>query len=77
MIYREQGHKTHGLRCVRHHPAGQDGLVHISQISNERVGSDVGDKLREGEVVKVKVCWKWTKQGRIRLSMKAPPGHWF
>jgi polyribonucleotide nucleotidyltransferase len=48
---------------------GKDGLVHISQISNERV-ERVGDKLREGEVVKVKVL-EVDKQGRIRLSMKA------
>ena len=48
---------------------GKDGLVHISQISNERV-EKVSDKLREGEVVKVKVL-EVDKQGRIRLSMKA------
>ncbi|MDH3468423.1 MAG: polyribonucleotide nucleotidyltransferase [Gammaproteobacteria bacterium] len=48
---------------------GRDGLVHISQISNERV-ENVSDKLSEGEVVKVKVL-EVDKQGRIRLSMKA------
>jgi len=48
---------------------GKDGLVHISQISHERV-ERVGDKLREGEVVRVKVL-EVDKQGRIRLSMKA------
>ena len=48
---------------------GKDGLVHISQISRERV-ENVGDKLREGEVVRVKVL-EVDKQGRIRLSMKA------
>jgi len=48
---------------------GKDGLVHISQISNERV-ENVSDKLSEGEVVKVKVL-EIDKQGRIRLSMKA------
>jgi polyribonucleotide nucleotidyltransferase len=48
---------------------GKDGLVHISQISNERV-ENVGDKLSEGDVVKVKVL-EIDKQGRIRLSMKA------
>jgi polyribonucleotide nucleotidyltransferase len=47
---------------------GKDGLVHISQISNERVNS-VSDKLQEGQVVKVKVL-EIDKQGRIRLSMK-------
>jgi polyribonucleotide nucleotidyltransferase len=48
---------------------GRDGLVHISQISHERV-ERVGDKLREGEQVRVKVL-EVDKQGRIRLSMKA------
>jgi polyribonucleotide nucleotidyltransferase len=48
---------------------GKDGLVHISQISDERV-EKVSDKLNEGDVVKVKVL-EIDKQGRIRLSMKA------
>ncbi|MCR4347427.1 MAG: polyribonucleotide nucleotidyltransferase [Sulfuricaulis sp.] len=48
---------------------GKDGLVHISQISRERV-ENVADKLKEGEMVKVKVL-EVDKQGRIRLSMKA------
>jgi polyribonucleotide nucleotidyltransferase len=48
---------------------GKDGLVHISQISHERV-EKVSDKLSEGETVKVKVL-EVDKQGRIRLSMKA------
>jgi len=48
---------------------GKDGLVHISQISNERV-ENVGDKLSEGDTVRVKVL-EIDKQGRIRLSMKA------
>ncbi|OOZ41715.1 polyribonucleotide nucleotidyltransferase [Solemya pervernicosa gill symbiont] len=48
---------------------GKDGLVHISQISNERV-EKVSDKLTEGDVIKVKVL-EVDKQGRIRLSMKA------
>jgi len=48
---------------------GKDGLVHISQISQERV-ENVSDKLSEGEIVKVKVL-EIDKQGRIRLSMKA------
>tara|TARA_Y100000588_G_C14170106_1_gene888722 strand:+ start:177 stop:917 length:741 start_codon:yes stop_codon:yes gene_type:complete len=47
---------------------GRDGLVHISQISEERV-EKVSDKLSEGELVKVKVL-EIDKQGRIRLSMK-------
>jgi polyribonucleotide nucleotidyltransferase len=48
---------------------GKDGLVHISQICEERV-EKVSDKLSEGDVVKVKVL-EVDKQGRIRLSMKA------
>ena len=47
----------------------KEGLVHISQISDERVES-VSDKLSEGDVVKVKVL-EIDRQGRIRLSMKA------
>ncbi len=47
---------------------GKDGLVHISQISNERV-EKVSDKLTEGDVVKVKVL-EVDRQGRVRLSMK-------
>ncbi|MBI1195137.1 MAG: polyribonucleotide nucleotidyltransferase [Gammaproteobacteria bacterium] len=48
---------------------GKDGLVHISQISDERV-ENVSDKLSEGEIIRVKVM-EIDKQGRIRLSMKA------
>ncbi|MGD8795890.1 MAG: polyribonucleotide nucleotidyltransferase, partial [Thiohalophilus sp.] len=48
---------------------GKDGLVHVSQICEERV-ENVSDKLKEGEMVKVKVL-EIDKQGRIRLSMKA------
>ncbi|HET7371684.1 MAG TPA: polyribonucleotide nucleotidyltransferase [Gammaproteobacteria bacterium] len=48
---------------------GRDGLVHISQISEERV-EKVSDKLSEGDVIKVKVL-EVDRQGRIRLSMKA------
>ena len=48
---------------------GRDGLVHVSQISHERV-ENVSDKLSEGETVRVKVL-EIDKQGRIRLSMKA------
>jgi polyribonucleotide nucleotidyltransferase len=47
---------------------GKQGLVHISQISYERV-ANVSDKLSEGQVVKVKVL-EIDRQGRIRLSMK-------
>ncbi|MCZ6804525.1 MAG: polyribonucleotide nucleotidyltransferase [Proteobacteria bacterium] len=48
---------------------GKDGLVHISQICEERV-ENVSDKLSEGEMVKVKVL-EVDRQGRVRLSMKA------
>jgi polyribonucleotide nucleotidyltransferase len=48
---------------------GKDGLVHISQISEERV-EKVSDKLSEGDVIQVKVL-EVDRQGRIRLSMKA------
>jgi len=47
---------------------GKDGLVHISQISDERV-EKVSDKLSEGDIVKVKVL-EIDRQGRVRLSMK-------
>ena len=47
---------------------GRDGLVHISQISNERV-ERVSDKLKEGDSVRVKVL-EVDRQGRVRLSMK-------
>jgi len=48
---------------------GRDGLVHISQLSNDRV-ENVTDVVKEGDTVKVKVL-EVDKQGRIRLSMKA------
>ena len=48
---------------------GKDGLLHISQIANERVNA-VGDYLKEGQVVRVKVI-ETDDKGRIRLSMKA------
>jgi polyribonucleotide nucleotidyltransferase len=48
---------------------GKDGLVHISQISENRV-QNVADELSEGQTVRVKVL-EVDKQGRIRLSMKA------
>jgi polyribonucleotide nucleotidyltransferase len=47
---------------------GRDGLVHISQISNERV-ERVSDKLKEGDLIRVKVL-EVDRQGRIRLSMR-------
>jgi len=48
---------------------GKDGLLHISQIANERVNA-VADYLKEGQIVKVKVV-ETDDKGRVRLSMKA------
>ncbi len=48
---------------------GRDGLLHISQIANERV-SQVSDYLKEGQKVRVKVL-EADEKGRVRLSMKA------
>jgi polyribonucleotide nucleotidyltransferase len=48
---------------------GRDGLVHISQIANERI-ANVGDYLKEGQQVRVKVL-ETDERGRIRLSIKA------
>lgn len=47
---------------------GKDGLVHISQIAEERVNS-VSDYLKEGQKVKVK-CLDVDQRGRIKLSIK-------
>jgi len=51
---------------------GRDGLVHISQISNERV-ERVSDKLKEGDQIRVKVL-EVDRQGRVRLSMRDVEG---
>ena len=48
---------------------GKDGLLHISQIANERV-NNVSDHLKEGQAVRVKVL-EADEKGRLRLSMKA------
>jgi polyribonucleotide nucleotidyltransferase len=48
---------------------GKDGLLHISQIANERVNA-VSDHLKEGQQVRVKVL-EADDKGRLRLSMKA------
>jgi len=48
---------------------GKDGLLHISQISNERINT-VAEHLKEGQVVRVKVL-EADEKGRLRLSMKA------
>jgi len=48
---------------------GKDGLLHISQIANERVNA-VADYLKEGQVVRVKVL-ETDDRGRLKLSMKA------
>jgi polyribonucleotide nucleotidyltransferase len=47
---------------------GRDGMVHVSQICEERV-QNVSDKLTVGDVVKVRIM-EIDKQGRIRLTMK-------
>ncbi len=52
---------------------GKDGLLHISQISHERI-ANVADHLKEGQVVKVKVL-ELDDKGRMRLSMKALVPH--
>jgi polyribonucleotide nucleotidyltransferase len=48
---------------------GRDGLLHISQIANERV-EKVADYVKEGQTVRVKVL-EADEKGRLRLSMKA------
>jgi len=48
---------------------GRDGLLHVSQIANERV-NQVSDYVKEGQVVRVKVI-EADDKGRLRLSMKA------
>jgi polyribonucleotide nucleotidyltransferase len=48
---------------------GRDGLLHVSQIANERV-NNVGDYVKEGQTVRVKVL-ETDERGKIRLSMKA------
>ncbi|MER2553253.1 MAG: polyribonucleotide nucleotidyltransferase [Thauera sp.] len=48
---------------------GRDGLLHVSQIANERV-NNVSDYVKEGQVVRVKVL-ETDERGKIRLSMKA------
>jgi len=50
---------------------GRDGLLHISQIANERV-EKVADYVSEGQVIRVKVL-EADEKGRLRLSMKAVP----
>ena len=47
----------------------RDGLLHVSQIANERV-NQVSDYVKEGQVVRVKVI-EADDKGRLRLSMKA------
>jgi polyribonucleotide nucleotidyltransferase len=52
---------------------GKDGLLHISQIANERVNA-VADYLKEGQLVRVKVL-ETDDRGRLKLSMKAAEGN--
>ncbi len=51
---------------------GQDGLLHVSEISDEYV-SDVADVLKVGDEIKVKVV-EIDNSGKVRLSMRANPG---
>ena len=69
MIYEGRVQKLMDFGAFVNILPGKDGLVHISQISNERVES-VADKLSEGDMVTVKVL-EVDRQGRVRLSMKA------
>ncbi|KAF1015312.1 MAG: polyribonucleotide nucleotidyltransferase [Burkholderia sp.] len=55
--------------AIVHLLSGRDGLLHISEIVNERV-KDINDYLKEGQVVKVKVI-QVDEKGRVRLSAKA------
>ena len=48
---------------------GTDGMVHISELTNERV-KNVTDVVKEGDIIKVKVI-DVDNRGRIRLSRKA------
>ena len=48
---------------------GKDGLLHISEIANERV-KEVKDYLQEGQIVRVKLLAA-DERGRLRLSLKA------
>src|SRR6266702_4850948 len=48
---------------------GKDGLLHISEIANERI-KDINDYLKDGQQVKVKVI-QTDEKGRVRLSAKA------
>ena len=48
---------------------GKDGLLHISEIVNERI-KDINDYLKEGQIVRVKVI-QTDEKGRVRLSAKA------
>ena len=48
---------------------GRDGLLHVSQIANERVAK-VEDYLKEGQIVRIKAI-EADDKGRLRLSMKA------
>ena len=55
--------------AIVHVMPGKDGLLHISQIANERVNA-VADYLKEGQQVRVKVL-ETDERGRLKLSMKA------
>ena len=67
---RGQGRQLMDPRRVRHDPSRARTVSCTSQISNEHV-EKVSDKLKEGDIVKVKVPRRSTSRGRIRPSMKA------
>ena len=68
-IYEGTGQRLLDFGAIVQLLPGKDGLLHISQIANERV-NQVSDYLKEGQQVRVKVI-EADEKGRVRLSMKA------
>ncbi len=66
---RQASGQRHGLRCIRADMPGKDGLVHISELSEERVGK-TSDVVKEGDKVDVKLV-AIDDRGRLQLTMKA------
>src|SRR5215210_5403114 len=69
VIYNGKVVKTADFGAFVNFLGARDGLVHISELANERVNA-VSDHLKEGQIVKVKVL-EADDKGRVRLSMKA------
>ncbi|MBY0429187.1 MAG: S1 RNA-binding domain-containing protein, partial [Alphaproteobacteria bacterium] len=69
MIYEGKVVKIMDFGAFVNFLGGKDGLVHISELANQRVGK-VTDVVKEGDVVKVK-CLGTDDRGKVRLSMKA------